>query len=80
MQRQDSRTGSGGSSRPHTGYGKTRTTDGMVNGGGKMSDLILASITKRHIKIQAPNYRNNQLYYYFLSFRIVIPSDQANDF
>ena len=36
LQNQNSRTGSGGASRPHTGYGKTRTTDGMTNGSGKI--------------------------------------------
>ena len=35
LQHQNSRTGSGGQSRPHTGYGKTRTTEGMMNGNGK---------------------------------------------
>ena len=34
LQNQNSRTGSGGASRPHTGYGKTRTTDGMEYGSG----------------------------------------------
>ena len=34
-QQQNSRAGSGGSSRPHTGYGKTRTTESNVNGFGK---------------------------------------------
>ena len=36
LQSQNSRTGSGGASRPHTGYGKTRTTEGMANGSGKL--------------------------------------------
>ena len=41
LQNQHSRTGSGGSSRPHTGYGKTRTTEGMTNGSG-MLFLVLS--------------------------------------
>ena len=36
LQNQNSRKGSGGASRPHTGYGKIRTTDGMTNGSGKI--------------------------------------------
>ena len=36
LQHQNSRTGSGSTSRPHTGYGKTRTTtEAMMNGNGK---------------------------------------------
>ena len=50
LQNQNSRTGSGGSSRPHTGYGKTRTTDGMSNGGGKISTLMSDSIIQCHLK------------------------------